>query len=50
MEIQHFATLMSFRKAVITVYDYFSLDANLLFGMIATVVTYLVILVQFDNS
>ncbi|XP_047991953.1 uncharacterized protein LOC125230736 [Leguminivora glycinivorella] len=49
MEIQHFATLMSFRKPVVTVYDYFSLDATLLFSKVASAAMYLVILVQFDK-
>nr|XP_026492358.1 uncharacterized protein LOC113398015 [Vanessa tameamea] len=49
MEIQHFSSLMSYQKIEMTVYEYFPLDATLLYNMLASAMMYLIILVQIDK-
>ncbi|XP_050351044.1 putative gustatory receptor 59f [Nymphalis io] len=49
MEIQHFSSLMTYQKIEMTVYEYFPLDATLLYNMLASAMMYLIILVQFDR-
>ncbi|XP_073964547.1 uncharacterized protein [Choristoneura fumiferana] len=48
MTIQHFSKLMYYYETELTIFGFFSLDSNLLFNMVASVVTYFVVLVQFD--
>ncbi|XP_061715729.1 uncharacterized protein LOC133523989 [Cydia pomonella] len=49
LEVQHFTTLMSFHKPQITIYDYFALDITLFFSIMTGLVTYVLLLVQFDS-
>ncbi|XP_046966220.1 uncharacterized protein LOC124534404 [Vanessa cardui] len=49
MEIQHFSSLMTYQKIEMTVYEFFPLDATLLYNMLASAMMYLIILVQFDR-
>ncbi|XP_059052722.1 gustatory receptor 68a-like [Achroia grisella] len=49
-EVQHFSSLISYYNPEVLIYGFFSLDATLSFNVIASVTTYLIILVQFDNS
>ncbi|XP_072948762.1 uncharacterized protein [Epargyreus clarus] len=48
MEIQHFSTLMYYQDIELTVYDYFPLNATLIYNTMASATMYLIILVQFD--
>ncbi|XP_039753358.1 uncharacterized protein LOC120628803 [Pararge aegeria] len=50
LEIQHFSSLMSYQRIEMTVYEYFPLDATLMYNMLASATMYLIILVQFDKK
>ncbi|XP_023934843.2 uncharacterized protein LOC112043591 [Bicyclus anynana] len=50
LEIQHFSSLMSYQRIEMTVYEYFPLDATLMYNMVASATMYLIILVQFDKK
>ncbi|XP_063536181.1 uncharacterized protein LOC134745962 [Cydia strobilella] len=50
VEIQHFSTLMAFQSTEITIFDYFPLEAPLMFNMVAAAAMYLIILVQFAKT
>ncbi|XP_031766124.1 gustatory receptor 68a-like [Galleria mellonella] len=49
-EVQHFSSVISCLSPEVTIYGFFPLDATLLFNVIASATTYLIILVQFDND
>ncbi|XP_073956523.1 uncharacterized protein [Choristoneura fumiferana] len=49
-QIQHFVSLMKFQDSEITIYGLFQLKSSLLFSVVASAVTYLVILVQYDGG
>ncbi|XP_052747666.1 uncharacterized protein LOC113520759 [Galleria mellonella] len=50
MQVQRFSTLMSYYNPIVSVYDFFPLDATLIFNVLASATTYLIIFVQFENN
>ncbi|XP_045487134.1 putative gustatory receptor 2a [Pieris rapae] len=47
MEVQNLSTLLKYHSLDINLYGFFSLDATLLFNVLASALTYLIILAQF---
>ncbi|XP_059053622.1 uncharacterized protein LOC131847920 [Achroia grisella] len=50
MKVQRFSTLISYFSPVVTVYDFFPLDATLIFNVLASATTYFIIFVQLEKK